>query len=75
MVVLICNPSTWEVEARESQVQGHTGLHSETLSHKIKYNIEQNCNVREVKKGELPSVTLRPILQGLILLIVHVFFL
>lgn len=29
MVVHTCNPSTWELEARESGVQGRLWLHSE----------------------------------------------
>jgi hypothetical protein len=32
MVIHICNPSTWEVEEGGSLIQGHSGLHRETLS-------------------------------------------
>jgi hypothetical protein len=32
MVAHSCTSSTWEAEARESQVQGYTELHSETRS-------------------------------------------
>jgi hypothetical protein len=35
-VVHACNPSTWEVEAGGSQVQGQYGLCSKTLSQKKK---------------------------------------
>jgi hypothetical protein len=31
VVVLTCNPSSWEVNTGRLQVQGQPGLHSETL--------------------------------------------
>jgi hypothetical protein len=36
VAVHACNPSTWEAEAEGLCVPGQTGLHSETLSQKIK---------------------------------------
>jgi hypothetical protein len=39
MVITTCNPSTQEVEAEGSWVQGQSGLHSETLSQKKKISI------------------------------------
>jgi hypothetical protein len=32
MVVHVCNPSIWEAEMGGSQIWGHPGIHSETLS-------------------------------------------
>jgi hypothetical protein len=39
----ICNPSTWEAEARRSQGQSQSGLHRETLSqaHQCKIRVDK----------------------------------
>lgn len=40
MLILACNPGTWELEKGGLQVQGQPGLRSRTLSPKTKPNKE-----------------------------------
>jgi uncharacterized protein len=52
-----CNPSPWEVEARELLVPGQLGLHSKTLSQKKKSlqgeNVKNNTTWRKVIQHDL----------------------
>lgn len=58
MVLHICNPSVWEIKARESGVHGHAKLH-ETLSQKKNWQ-KKKFLIDEPAHGELsPVVRLR----------------
>jgi hypothetical protein len=50
VVVCVCNPSTWQVEAGRFEIQGHPGLHSETLSQDKKKK-RQKKRKREKKEN------------------------
>lgn len=52
----ICDPSTKEAETGKSQIQGHPGIHSKTLSKKKGYKVmeavRERSSVHELVRGK-----------------------